>query len=115
MIPSFLRATALAVALTMSFSLAGCNLNSVSSDVSASLPTICSLGTSAHAAFSAIAATGKLSQAAVNDEAAAYDGLQALCANPPKNLSAAIAEAGSIYATIANALSAAQATPRPVR
>jgi hypothetical protein len=110
---SFPRATALVVALTFAFPLGGCDPASIDAKIaanaSASLPAICSLGVSAHAAFTAVAATSKLARATVSDEAAAYSGLQTLCANPPQNLSDAIAEAGAIYASIANSLAAAQA------
>lgn len=109
---SLSRATALAAAFVLSLVLAGCNLTTldakIAADASASLPAICALGASADAAFSAIAATGKLSATAIGDEAAAYAGLKSLCANPPQNLAGAIVEAGSIYAVVANSLNAAE-------
>ena len=114
---SFSRAAALAATLVLSIILAGCNLATldakIAADASGSLPTICSLGASAHAAFSTIAGTGQVSKAAAADEAAAYAGLQSLCANPPRNVSAAIVEASSIYAAIADSLSAAESASTP--
>ena len=107
---SLSRAIALAFALPLSCGLGGCNTSvnsTIASDVSASLPSICSLGASAHAAFATIATTGKLTNAAVNREAAAFAGLQSLCANPPSDVGSAVTEAASIYATIVGALNAA--------
>jgi hypothetical protein len=110
---SLSRVAALALAPIAALALAGCNLASlnatIASDASASLQTICSLGVSANIAFSAIAATGKLSKAATSDEAAAYASLQSLCANPPTNVTTALGKAAAVYSTIAKALSAAKA------
>jgi hypothetical protein len=110
---SLLRAAALAVMLAPCTILGGCNLRAVNTkitaDASASLSSICPLGVSTHAAFSIVAATGKLTSKVVADESAAFTALQSLCANPPTNAAAAITQAAAIYASIANFRSAAAA------
>jgi len=110
---SLLRAAAFAVILGSCTTLGGCNLSSVNAkiaaDASASLSSICPLGVSAHAAFSIIAETGKLTSKVISDEDAAFTALQTLCANPPTNVGAAITQAAAIYASIANFRRAAEA------
>jgi hypothetical protein len=93
--------------------LGGCNLSAVnakiSADASASLSSICPLGASAHAGFSIVAATGKLTGKVISDENIAFSALQTLCANPPTNVAAAITQAAAIYASIVSFRSAAEA------
>ncbi|HLW93719.1 MAG TPA: cell wall anchor protein [Roseiarcus sp.] len=106
------RAGAAALALAAVIAVGGCNVSSVNgmiaADASKSLPTTCSLGAAAHAAFATIAATGKLKLALVSQEAAAFAGLQSLCRNPPTDVASMLIEAASIYATITASLKSAR-------
>jgi hypothetical protein len=109
---NLLRVGATALALSTAAALGGCNVSSVNgtiaADASKSLPTTCSLGAVAHAAFTTIAATGKLKATLMNQEAAAFAGLQNLCSNPPSDIGSALIEAASIYATISASLKSAR-------
>lgn len=71
--------------------------------VASAQPTIemaCWLVEAADAGFSAYAASGKADPAAVADEAKAVAGANAICANPPADVSQAIADVIAAYKAV---------------
>ena len=95
-------------------SVAGCNStgsNSLASDIAAfnaqvanNLPTACALIAGVDASFQTIAATGKISNAAVADERAAIAGVNSICANPGAvNAATALQTLANGYAAVVEA------------
>lgn len=92
----------------VSLALAGCT-TTIDSTIQKSLPRICADAETAHIAFTAVAAAGKLKQSVVDKEAAAYAALQPLCANPSQQTAASVLiQALTLYTTMSTALKEAQ-------
>ncbi len=74
----------LAASLVLSaVSLSACQTTSADAQIEKTLPQVCAALTTAHAAFTAIAATsGAIKASTVKKEAAAYAGVQTLCGDP---------------------------------
>ncbi len=100
----------LLLAAAGSLALAGCTTtSSIDAAIQSNLPAICNAATTAHIAFSAVAATGNISDRTVRREQAAYDALQPLCADPANATTASVlVAAATAYATITAALREAE-------
>lgn len=97
---------ALAVA---SLALAGCVTTDIDRAVQKSLPAICKNAETAHVAFVAVAATGRVKASTVQKESQAYAALQPLCANPSEQTAATVLiQALTLYTTMSTALKEAQ-------
>jgi hypothetical protein len=101
----------LLLAAASSLALAGCTTTTGSIDtaVQQNLPAICKAATSAHLAFTIVAASGNLSERTVRQERIAYDVLAPLCVDPSNATSASIlVAAAGAYSTITIALREAE-------
>lgn len=99
----------------LALALAGCastgGSGGLSADVAAfnaevanDLPTACALVATADDSFQTVAATGKLSAAALADEKAAMAGVASLCANPSAvNAATALQTLANAYAAVVQA------------
>jgi hypothetical protein len=77
--------------------------------VQKNLPKVCSALETAHVAFSAVAATGKIKVSTVKKEAAAYAGVQTICSDPEHTsaINAAVL-VGQAYVVVTAALKEAK-------
>lgn len=92
-------------AVVAAFALSACTTTDIDTAISKSLPRTCALIDQAHAAFIAVSVSGKIPAKTVAKEAAAYDGIQAICADPASvTASTALVKAAQVYATITIAL-----------
>ena len=92
-----------------SLALTGCVTTDIDSAVQKSLPAICKNADTAHIAFTAVAATGRVKVSTVQKEANAYAALQPLCANPSQQTAATVLiQALTLYTTMSTALKEAQ-------
>lgn len=100
----------LLLAAAASLSLAGCTTTaSIDTAIQDNLPAICGAADTAHLAFTAVAATGSLSERTIRRERAAYDVLQPLCVDPANASTASVlVAAAAAYATITAALREAE-------
>ncbi|KSV84530.1 hypothetical protein N183_11935 [Sinorhizobium sp. Sb3] len=93
------------------FVLSACTTTTGSIDtaIKNSLPKTCALLETAHAAFVAALASGNIKASTIAKEAAAYNGVQVICADPGSVTGAnALVVAATAYATISLALKEAQ-------
>ena len=97
----------LASALLGAVALGGCNLASIDAQLQGAatkdLPTLCSLGTQADAAFQIANASTPVPAKVFKAESAAYAALAAVCANPPTDVNAGIHTAAVAYAALIKA------------
>lgn len=97
------------VCAVASLALTGCVTTDIDNAVQKSLPAICKNAETAHIAFTAVAATGRVKASTVEKEAAAYAALQPLCANPSQQTAATVLiQALTLYTTMSSALKEAQ-------
>lgn len=73
---------ALLFAMAAGLALSGCQTTKVDQAIEQNLPKVCSALQTAHVAFSAVAATGKIKAPTVAKESAAYAGVSTICADP---------------------------------
>nr|DAO37994.1 MAG TPA: hypothetical protein [Caudoviricetes sp.] len=93
--------------------LSACTPATIDDAIAKNLPRTCSLISTAHAAFIAISATGDIPIKTIVREAAAYDGIQTICADPSRvTASNALVIAAQAYVAIATALREAQTARR---
>ncbi|WP_199773525.1 cell wall anchor protein [Rhizobium sp. NXC24] len=92
-------------------SLSACQTTSqVDNAIEQNLPKVCSAIEIAHVAFSAVAATGKLKAGTVSKEAAAYAGVETICADPSHTTVVdAVVKVAQAYAVVSSALQQAKA------
>jgi hypothetical protein len=90
----------LLIAVAAMLSLAGCQTSAkFDTAVAKNLPQICNGSAQLHSAFLVIAASGKIKDAAVNKERAAWNALQVVCRDPGSvNSSTALVTAAEAYA-----------------
>lgn len=88
-----------------SFALASCTPRDLDTAVQQNLPTICSATEQLHAAFLAISLSGAISEKTIAKEAAAWNGVSMVCADP-SNATAigTLARVSAAYAVITSAL-----------
>lgn len=100
----------LLIAAAAGLSLAGCSTTSqIDTAIQKNLPAVCQGASTAHIAFVAVAATGRVSERTMRREQAAYDALAPLCVDPSKATTAAVLVAAvNAYATITVALREAE-------
>ncbi|MGK6313738.1 cell wall anchor protein [Neorhizobium sp. DT-125] len=83
---------------------------SIDTAIKNSLPKTCALIQTAHAAFVAASASGNIKASTIRKEAAAYEGVQVICADPGSVTAAnALVVAATAYATVSLALKEARA------
>ncbi|MDO1582442.1 cell wall anchor protein [Rhizobium oryzicola] len=103
----------LLIAAAAGFALSACttvDTAKIDTAIQKSLPQTCALISLGHAAFVAASASGDIKQSTVNKEAAAWAGVQAICADPEHATAAgALVAAATAYATISSALKEAKA------
>jgi hypothetical protein len=101
----------MAVSLALSaVSLSACQTTKIDTVIEQNLPKACSVLSTAHTAFAAIAALGKIKQPAVDKEQAAYDGVKVICADPANTTVAdALVKVAQAYVVVSTALNAAKA------
>lgn len=88
--------------------LAGCT-TTVDQAIQKNLPTICKNANTAHAAFSLVAATGRVSDKVVRSEGVAYDNVVKLCAQTgPVDTATVLIAATAAYLEITKALREAE-------
>lgn len=102
----------LAILSLAALSLASCTTtgtSSIDTAVQRNLPKVCDALQTAHIAFLAVAATGKIKAKTVAKEAAAYAGVQTICIDP-KNTTAINAAilVGQAYVVVSAALKEAR-------
>lgn len=84
--------------------------SSIDTAIKNSLPKTCELLQTAHAAFVAASVSGDIKESTVRREAAAYAGVETICANPDQVTAAsALVLAAQAYATVSLALKEARA------
>lgn len=91
--------------------LAGCTTAQVDQGKAiarASIDTVCSTYLAPHAAFQALAATGRLKPDLVEKERLAVVALEQICADPPKDAKTAIASASRVFSALLNAAAEAR-------
>lgn len=90
--------------------LASCTTTgSIDTAIKTSLPKTCALLETAHAAFVAASASGNIKASTVAKEAAAYNGVRVICADPGSVTAAnALVVVATAYATISLALKEAR-------
>ncbi|WP_104664915.1 cell wall anchor protein [Ensifer adhaerens] len=90
--------------------LSGCQTTgSIDSAIKNSMPKTCALLETAHAAFVAASASGNIKASTIAKEAAAYNGVRVICADPGSVTAAnALVVVATAYATISLALKEAQ-------
>jgi len=97
-----------AAALALS-SCTSSDVGKIDTAIQQNLPKACQTLETAHLAFTAIALSGSIKPATVNKEAAAYAGVQTICANPSNvNAADALVLVATAYATVAIALKEAK-------
>jgi len=91
-------------------SLASCTTTgSIDTAIKNSLPKTCVLLETAHAAFIAASASGNIKAKTIAKEAAAYNGVRVICADPGSVTAAnALVVVATAYATVSLALKEAQ-------
>lgn len=91
-------------------SLASCTTTgSIDTAIKNNLPKTCALLETAHAAFVAASISGNIKASTIAKEAAAYNGVRVICADPGSVTGAnALVVAATAYATISLALKEAQ-------
>lgn len=103
-----IKSLLIATLSVVSLALAGCT-TTIDSAIQKSLPRICADAETAHIAFVAVAATGKVKQSVIDKEAFAYASLQPLCANPSQQTAATVLiQALTLYTAMSTALKEAQ-------
>ncbi|MGT2444460.1 cell wall anchor protein [Ensifer adhaerens] len=92
------------------FALSACTTTgSIDTAIKNSLPKTCALLETAHAAFVAASASGNIKASTIAKEAAAYNGVRVICADPSSVTAAnALVVAATAYATISLALKEAR-------
>ena len=103
---------AMAASLVLSaVSLSACQTtNQVDTAIEQNLPKVCSALEIAHVAFSAVAATGKIKSTTVAKEAAAYAGVETICADPSHTTAVnALVLVAQAYTVVSSALQQAKA------
>lgn len=99
-----------AIIALAALSLASCTTTStIDTAVQQSLPKVCSALETAHVAFVAVSATGKIKDSTIRKEAAAYAGVQTFCIDPRNTtaINAAIL-VGQAYIVVSAALKEAR-------
>ncbi|MBW9053468.1 cell wall anchor protein [Rhizobium mesosinicum] len=82
----------------------------INTAIQKNLPKTCSAIETAHIAFAAVAATGKIKDSTVRKEAAAYQGIQIVCDDPGNATAAStLIAAAQAYLVISTALKEAKA------
>ena len=82
----------------------------VDTAIQQNLPKVCSALEIAHVTFSAVAATGKIGSKTVAKEAAAYAGVETICADPSHTTAVdAVVKVAQAYAIVTSALQQAKA------
>ncbi|QRY69165.1 cell wall anchor protein [Ensifer sp. PDNC004] len=82
---------------------------SIDTAIKNSLPKTCALLETAHAAFVAASASGNIKASTIAKEAAAYNGVRVICADPGSVTAAnALVVVATAYATVSLALREAQ-------
>lgn len=96
----------LLIAAAAGFVLSACTTTgSIDAAIQKNLPQVCSAAATAHSAFVVVASTGNLKPSTVAREAAAWKGLEAICADPSSVTAAtALVKAAEAYAAITIAL-----------
>lgn len=96
--------------LIIPLALASCTTTgSIDSAIRNNLPRTCNLIQTGHAAFVAASASGKIKARTIAKEAAAYEGVMTVCANPEGVTAAnALVVAATAYAQISLALKEAK-------
>ena len=98
-----LFAAAAGIALT------GCQTVAVDTAIQQNLPKICQALETAHTAFAAVSAFGKIRKTTVAEEAAAYAGAHIICVHPDSTTAAdAVVLAARAYSVIDTALQQAR-------
>jgi len=100
-----LTVAGLALVAAGTLALVGCQTTSLDTTVQQSLPKVCAAADVAHAAFLTYVAEAKVSAKDQRTEAAAYESLAALCADPSSQSSTTVlVAAANAYASITAAL-----------
>lgn len=96
----------IAILAALALGLSACQSSTnIDSAIQSNLPRTCALINTAHAAFVAASISGRIPKKTVRREAAAYAGVQAICANPETaTASDALVLAAQAYATISLSL-----------
>lgn len=104
---------ALLIVAAAAFGLSACtttDTSKIDTAIQKNLPKTCSAIETAHIAFVAVAATGKIKDNTVRKEAAAYQGIQIVCDDPGKATAVStLVAAAQAYVVISTALKEAKA------
>jgi hypothetical protein len=101
---------ALLFAAAAGLALSGCQTRSIDNAIQTNLPKTCDALNVAHTAFVAATASGKIPQKTSDKEAAAYAGIQTICADPQHTTAAsALVLAAEAFAVVSTALQEAKA------
>ena len=91
--------------IAMCLALAACTPTTVDTAIQQNLPKACATAAVAHEAFVAVSASGTIKASTINKEAAAWSGIQIVCADPANtNAATALVRVATAYAIIAQAL-----------
>jgi hypothetical protein len=91
--------------LISSMFLASCTPKDMDTAVQQNLPQICSATSQLHEAFLAITLTGEIKESTIRKEAAAWNGVQMVCADPGNATAiGTLARVSAAYAVIVSAM-----------
>lgn len=95
----------LILSLIACFALVACTPRDIDTAVKQNLPTICSATEQLHAAFLAVSLSGAIKPKLIAKEAAAWDGVKVVCADPANATAiGTLARVSAAYAIITQAM-----------